>query len=255
MNETDFYAVDERDFTARPRTRIGAMSLADNIQLPTLNIQYSTFNAAQPLGQSEVGDARLICVVDEHIRWLEVTVQDVLLLGIMYRLGDGFHVTRRILGWQRAFVRQFSQVPARHVLHREIMLPLVFTGLINRYDTWMAQIRSRLRLAAKAQNLLLAGELARQDELERNHAVEAPLPRLIDHAHTSARNLLQQFVVAEGSACADMLIGRVTIIGVGDCGEFGDTELSKAAQAEAARCIRGKRCVAMWATTILRHTL
>ena len=51
--------------------------------------------------------------------------------------------------------------------------------------------------AAKSQHLLFAGELARQDHLERHDPVQADLARLVDHAHAAAGDFLQQFVIAK----------------------------------------------------------
>ena len=59
---------------------------------------------------------------------------------------------------------------------------------------------SRLAAAsasAEAGHVARRGQLALQDHLEGDDAVEADLPGLVDDAHAAAGDLLQQFVVAE----------------------------------------------------------
>src|SRR5260221_4535147 len=58
--------------------------------------------AFEPLGQSEIGDPRLIVGVDEDVGWLEVAMQDAAFVRVMDGLSDGLEVTRRVHCRKRA---------------------------------------------------------------------------------------------------------------------------------------------------------
>ncbi len=61
----------------------------------------------------------------------------------------------------------------------------------------MVELRSGLGLGVETLDVLLGGQLTREDHLEGHDAIEADLPGLVDHAHPAAPDLLQEFVVAE----------------------------------------------------------
>ena len=63
----------------------------------------------------------------------------------------------------------------------------------------MIEIGGRFGLAMESLDILLAGQVPGQDHLERDDAVQAQLPSLIDHAHSSAVDFFQQLVIAEMS--------------------------------------------------------
>ena len=52
----------------------------------------------QPLGQAEVGDARLVAVVNEHVGRLKIAMEDALLVGVVDRRRDAVQVARRLAG-------------------------------------------------------------------------------------------------------------------------------------------------------------
>jgi hypothetical protein len=143
-----------------------------------------------PLGQAEVGQARLIVGVDEHVRGLEVAVQDALLVRIVDGLGNRLHVTRRALGGQRFLADERGKIPALHVVHREVGLAVLLARLVDADDVGMLQPRRRLHLRAKSQRLFPAGELARENHLHCDKPVQLSLPRLEDDAHSAPRDFL-----------------------------------------------------------------
>ena len=61
----------------------------------------------------------------------------------------------------------------------------------------MLEPRRRLGLGAKPPLRLRAREISRGQHLHRDDPPEPPLPRAINHAHAAARDLVEQFVVAE----------------------------------------------------------
>ena len=61
----------------------------------------------------------------------------------------------------------------------------------------MPQRGDHLRFMAKAPHKIRAGKRAVQKHFQRDDAVQAQLPRPINHAHAAARNFLQQFVIPQ----------------------------------------------------------
>ena len=70
-------------------------------------------------------------------------------------------------------------------------------GFMDGHDIRMAQVSSRLGFSAKPQDLLLAGELAGEDHLQRHRPVQADLAGAVNDAHAATGNFLQQFVIAK----------------------------------------------------------
>ena len=77
------------------------------------------------------------------------------------------------------------------------MLALVLADLVDRHDARMVEVRGGLGLDVEPLDVGLGGELAGEDHLERDGAVEAHLPGLVDDAHAAAGDLADELVVAE----------------------------------------------------------
>jgi len=89
------------------------------------------------------------------------------------------------------------QTLALDELHAEILLALVLADFVDGHDVRMVELAGGLGLVMKADDLGLAGQFARADELERDQPVQAALPCAIDHAHAAPRDFFQQFVIAD----------------------------------------------------------
>ena len=63
----------------------------------------------------------------------------------------------------------------------------------------MRQPGRRLRLAAEASLILLGGEMAAQDHLDRDVPVQLLVPRLVDDPHAAAAELLDEVVAIEAA--------------------------------------------------------
>ena len=88
----------------------------------------------EALGQAEVRHARLIVRVDQHIRGLQVAVQNPPLMGEVDRLGNRPQVLRRPSGRQRSVPGQVRQRRSRHIVHHQVMLALGEAHLMHRHD-------------------------------------------------------------------------------------------------------------------------
>jgi hypothetical protein len=89
------------------------------------------------------------------------------------------------------------QVPAVNELHAEVLLAVVLADLVDGDDVGVVERGDGLGLPAEALALLGGGQLAREDHLEGDDAVERHLARLVHHPHPAAGDLFEQLVVAE----------------------------------------------------------
>ncbi len=116
-------------------------------------------------------------------------------------------------------VRQpLRQARAVDEFHREEVLAGVLAHIMDRHDMRVADPGRRLRLGIESSHLVGPRQVARQDHLDRNHAIQPLLPGAIDHAHPPATDLLQQDIVAEigrAGIIADSLTAPGRIAGMG----------------------------------------
>src|SRR5262249_22668365 len=64
-------------------------------------------------------------------------------------------------------------------------------------DVGVLKVGDHFGLRQEPQQVLLAGLSARQDHLQRHHAVESDLPCPVNHPHPAATQLAQQFVAGD----------------------------------------------------------
>ncbi len=112
----------------------------------------------------------------------------------LHRLGNLMHQLRRLPRRQRRAVQVIRQAAAFAELHREERQPLVLADLVDAHHPRVTQPADRLRLAAEPLLLRRPGVRPRQDHLQRHHAVDPILARLVHDAHAAARQLLQDLV-------------------------------------------------------------
>ena len=153
----------------------------------------------QLFGQTEVGDARLVERINEHVGRFEVAVQHAALMGIVDGLCDLFYVPRRLFGRQRSCAYEIGKIVPLDEIHREIGLAFRLAHFVDTDDVRMLETRRCLRLRTEPFDRRPAGELTGQDHLERHLTVEIGLVSAIDHAHSTARDLSQEFVIAKGT--------------------------------------------------------
>jgi hypothetical protein len=77
------------------------------------------------------------------------------------------------------------------------VLALVLADLVDRDDIRVRKAGRRLGFSLEALDRVRRRHCAGADELERDDAVEAHLPRLEDHAYATACDFLEQFVITE----------------------------------------------------------
>ena len=153
----------------------------------------------QLFGEAEVRDARLVEGVDEHVGRFEVAVQHAALVSIVDGLRDLLHVARGPSGRQRPRAHKVGKIVALNEIHREVGLAFHFAYFVDTDDVRMLETRRCLRFGTEPFDGRPAGELAGQDHLECHLTVEVGLASAIDHAHSTARDFSQEFVIAKGT--------------------------------------------------------
>ena len=91
------------------------------------------------------------------------------------------------------------EISAVDQLHAEVMMAFVLADLVDRHDVRMIQVRRGLRFHPEPLEILGRRESAGPDHLQRQDAVQADLPGLVDDPHTALGEDLEQLVVAEVS--------------------------------------------------------
>jgi hypothetical protein len=127
----------------------------------------------QPLGQPEVGDARLAEGVDEDVGRLEVAVQNAPLVRVVDSLRDSLEVGGSAPGRQGPVADELREVLALDEVHREERLAVVLADVMDGNDVRVLQPGGGFRLGAKSPQGSGVGLAAGQDHLEGNDAVQA----------------------------------------------------------------------------------
>ena len=159
--------------------------------------------AFDTLGDSKIGDVGPARVIQQDVRRLDVSVINRLRLdmGKMQRTSHGLDDFRRPLGAHRLFAHQVRQAVTFDVGHRDEVLLVDFSGIVDGDNVVVFQLPSVLSFQHELIDLKLRGELPRQDRLQRNDSPNGLLPRAIDDAHCSTSDLIQEFVLSKiGSA-------------------------------------------------------
>ena len=130
---------------------------------------------------------------------------------------------------QRTFGNLCRKTIAFDKPHREEMLALVLPHFKDRHDPGMIQIRRRFGFGVEPPHVFLRCQLARQNHLDRNNAVEPYLSGFVDDTHAAPSDLAEQFVIAEitndaAGPCARFIISRIGRPLRHQCGVFGRQE-------------------------------
>ena len=137
--------------------------------------------------------------VDQHVRRLQIAVQNAVLVGIMDGPRDHGEVARGLARPQRTAGHQGTERLALDAAHAEIRLPVHLARAVDGDDVGMRQVRRRLGLRLKARMVRRRGQLAAQDHFQRDDALQAALPGLVDDAHAAAAQFFEQFIIAKGA--------------------------------------------------------
>ncbi|MCO5166675.1 MAG: hypothetical protein M9894_09950 [Planctomycetes bacterium] len=144
--------------------------------------------------QAEVGDPRLAVGADQHVRRLEVAVQDAARVRVVHGVGDPRQEVDGAVERQGAAVEQVLERGPGDEVHGEERDPLVDAVAVDGDDVPAREARQRAGLALEA--LARVGVVVADDEdLERHVAPALEVAGAEDHAHVPAGDLARDLEV------------------------------------------------------------
>ncbi len=133
---------------------------------------------------------------------LQVAVDDPLAVRLVERVGDLRAVAQHLLGRQRALRQARRERLAFEKLHDQVVDLALASDVVKSADVRVGQRRDRLRLALEALAQLRVVRERRGQDLDRDGAAEARVPRLVDLSHPARADGRLDLVGAEtGSRC------------------------------------------------------
>jgi hypothetical protein len=142
-------------------------------------------------GPAEVGDLDLALAIDEEVLRLDVTVDDVLLVAVVERRGEGSDVVRSsLLREALKALKVFVKLSSRGEFEDEIDSALIVEITIKAKNIVVTKVRLDLDFSTKL--VLNAGlsELRLEQNFESNNVVTLLLPGQIDVSKFSAAQRL-----------------------------------------------------------------
>ena len=124
-------------------------------------------------------------------------MQHAALVRIMHGCRHAFQVACCDPCREGTIAHQFRQRPSGDELHRKEVPSLVLSNFMDGDDVRMAEPRRCCRLGLEPGDGRVASQHAMQDHLHRHIAAQAHLPRQIHNPHAAARDLFEQFVIAQ----------------------------------------------------------
>ena len=183
----DMYATVPSD---TPRTR-------QAVRAVTVGRGLVTAAGRTDLGQPEIENLRVAAAGDEHIRRLDVAVDDPGGVRRLQRVGDLDRERQQQIDLERAPGDAMLQRRPVEELHDEERAAVVLADIVDGADVGVVQRRCGARLAAESlQGLGIVGEVGRQ-ELQRDEALQPRILGFVDDAHAAAAQLLDDAVVRE----------------------------------------------------------
>ena len=113
---------------------------------------------------------------------------------IVYRPRQRLQQRRGLLG-REGFARELRcEVTAVHKLQHQAGLAVVLADLVDLHDVGVLQAGRRLGLTPEAGQLLGVGLVAGSQQLQGHDPIQGHLPGLVDHTHSAAAQLRQEFI-------------------------------------------------------------
>ncbi|GBD17044.1 hypothetical protein HRbin26_01957 [bacterium HR26] len=151
----------------------------------------------EPLGDAEIGDLDRALLVHQDVLGLDVAMDEAMPVGVVERGSDLADDVGGVLDSERCLAQDqvLERLPA-HVLHDDVVDPVVMAYVVDVDDVRMGEARGRLGLTLEAsQEVRVAPVLPTQD-LDRHGPVEGEVVAAVDHSHAS---LADQFLEAVSS--------------------------------------------------------
>ena len=151
------------------------------------------------LGQAKVQDLGLASRRDENVSRLDITVDDACSVSRVQSVGQLNGQIQQQLGGERSPRSPLLQRLTFEQLHRDEVLALVLTHIVDGTDVGVIQGGCSSGLAPKTLQDLGITRILRQ-ELERDRASKASILGLVHNAHASFTEPFENAKVGDGSA-------------------------------------------------------
>ena len=147
------------------------------------------------LRQSKVENLGVSALGDKDIRGLDVAVDNTLRVRGIERVGNLDGQTEQNIGFHGPAGDAMLQRYAVEKLHCEKGMAILLPDFVDGADIRMVERRSRPRLALEPRQGLRVFDHLIGKELQGDKAVEGYIFRLVNHAHATAPELLENAVV------------------------------------------------------------
>ena len=121
-------------------------------------------------------------------------MQDAAFMGVVDCGRNRLQVRRRLLRGPRALADLVRQRLARDIVHREVVLALMFADFMDGNDIGVLKVCDCLRFGVEAFKFGRAGENPSPYHFQRHRPVETSLARLVHHSHAAAAEHVLEFV-------------------------------------------------------------
>ncbi len=140
-------------------------------------------------------------------------MQNALCVCVVDSFGQRFNVAGSLNLRQGPSAHHGGQAGPFHEIHGEIMQSVELTRLMDGDDVGMLQAGSSAGFGKELPNLGRGGKQSRAHHFQGDNAIQTDLLCAVDHAHAAARDLFEQFIIAEiaqpGQKGSECLAGAV----------------------------------------------
>ena len=159
----------------------------------------------QRLGEAEVGELRLVVLVDQDVRGLDVAVDDG--PGVRRLQGPSHlgHEPERTLQRQLGCPDEAVERGTVDVFHHEVVERPLAADVVDLEDVRVRQLGRGPGLALEPQDLFGAGVPSGDHDLDRDGAFQPRLAAEIDDAHRPDAQLADRDVLADPGGCRKRL--------------------------------------------------
>ena len=137
---------------------------------------------------------------DEDVGGFDIPMNDARAMGGIERVCDVNSKRQQQIGFKGLAGDAVLQHDAIQKLHGDKCFPILLANVINGADVGMVQSRRSLRLAPKTGEHIWITRNIFGQEFERDKTLQARVFGLVDHAHPSATEFLDNAVVRESLA-------------------------------------------------------
>src|SRR5262245_28594133 len=153
-----------------------------------------TFHSSR---EAEISHAGRVVFADEHVRGLEIPMENPASVRIFDRLSNGPGVLSRTPGRQWLISGKSCEIGTIDIIHDQEVLSVVNPHFVNRNDVRMMQATRGDSFAAETSDHRLACHWSEKEHLDRNNPIETFLASFVDNSHSALSDLFQKFVIAE----------------------------------------------------------